>query len=65
MGDNLMEILEMKSLKEEWKEDCIHHHDRVLTGKYAHWCPEFDYLPIDETIDEFEYCLCEFDENTL
>lgn len=48
---------------EEWKEDCIHHHGKVLTGKYSHWCPEFDYLPIDETCIEFEYCLCEFEES--
>ena len=47
---------------EEWIEDCMHHHGIVLTGKYAHWCPEFDYLPIDETLIEFEYCLCKFEE---
>ena len=48
---------------EEWKEDCIHHHGVVLTGKYAHWCPDFDYLAIDETVDEFKYCQCEWEKN--
>lgn len=48
---------------DEWIEDSMHHHGKVLTGKYAHWCPEFDYLPIDESCFEFEYCLCEFEED--
>ena len=52
----------MDPISEEWIVDCKHHHGKVLTGKYAHWCPEFDYLPIDETVTEFEYCLCEFEE---
>lgn len=46
----------------EWVEDCMHFHGKVLMGKYSHWCPEFDYLPIDENCYEFEYCLCEFEE---
>lgn len=52
----------MDPISEEWIVDCKHHHGKVLTGKYAHWCPEFDYLPIDETCFEFEYCLCKFEE---
>lgn len=45
----------------EWEEDCQHHYGKVLTGKYSHWCPDWDYLPIDETVHEFEYCKCEFE----
>ena len=52
----------MKEPSDDWIVDCNHHHGKVLTGKYAHWCPEFDYLPIDETVTEFEYCLCKFEE---
>ena len=52
----------MKEPSDDWIVDCNHHHGKVLTGKYAHWCPEFDYLPIDETVDEFVYCNCEFEE---
>ena len=48
----------MSKPSEEWIEDCMHHHGIVLTGKYAHWCGSFDYLPIDETCFEFEYCEC-------
>jgi hypothetical protein len=29
----------------------------VLTGKHAHWCPDWDYLPIDETTPEWP-CPC-------
>ena len=29
-----------------------------LTGKYKHWCPEWDYLPIDETCPEYSSCSC-------
>lgn len=29
-----------------------------LTGKFRHWCPEWDDLPIDETMPEFEACVC-------
>lgn len=45
---------------EDWINDCKHWHAKVLTGKYGHWCPEFDFLPIDETCDEFKFCVCEF-----
>lgn len=42
----------------EWEEDCKHFYDRVLTGEKRHWCPEYDYLPIDETCSEMKYCHC-------
>lgn len=29
-----------------------------LTGKYKHYCFEFDGLPVDETMEEFVYCNC-------
>jgi hypothetical protein len=52
----------MSKPSEEWIEDCMHHHGIVLTGKYAHWCGSFDYLPIDETCFQFEYCECEWEK---
>ena len=30
----------------------------VLTGVYGHWCPDWDYLPIDETTPEWPCCSC-------
>ena len=48
----------------EFEEDCIHHYGKILTGKYRHYCPEFDFLSIDDTCFEYEFCICEFeDEN--
>ncbi len=29
-----------------------------LTGKYKHYCVEWDSLPIDENCPEFEVCSC-------
>jgi hypothetical protein len=34
----------------------------VLTGKYAHWCDEWDGLPIDETCEEWP-CGCGIKEH--
>ena len=42
-----------------WKTDCIRWRCRVLTGSGGHWCPDWDYLPIDETTPEWPYCTCE------
>jgi len=44
-------------MQNEWEEDCVHWRGRVLTGKYRHWCHDWDGLPIDETCDEWP-CLC-------
>jgi hypothetical protein len=45
----------------EFEEDCLHFHGKILTGKYKHFCHDFDLLPLDETCSEFEYCHC-FDD---
>lgn len=42
----------------EWEADCMRWWGRVLTGGYRHWCPDWDYLPIDDTVKEFECCTC-------
>jgi hypothetical protein len=42
----------------EWVTDCMQTYGRVLDGAHAHWCPDWDYLPIDETCQEFESCIC-------
>ncbi len=31
---------------------------RVLTGRFAHWCADWDELPVDETTPEWESCRC-------
>ena len=39
-------------------QDAIDMYGKPLTGKYKHYCLEFDYLPIDENNTEFAYCQC-------
>lgn len=42
----------------DWEQDCLRWRGRVLRGKYAHWCYDWDFLPVDETTDEMESCAC-------
>jgi len=41
----------------DWIEDSMRWRGKVLTGKHAHWCPDWDFLPIDETCPEWP-CPC-------
>jgi len=41
-----------------WEEHCLHWRGRVLTGKFAHSCPDWDDLPIDETCENEWPCVC-------
>jgi hypothetical protein len=38
-------------------EVCLKERGKVLTGKYRHYCMEWDLLPIDETCPEWP-CGC-------
>lgn len=40
-----------------FEEECIHWRGKILTGKFAHFCYEWDGLPIDETCMEWP-CGC-------
>lgn len=42
----------------EWRADSLRWRGRVLTGRHGHWCPDWDFLPIDETTPEWP-CACE------
>lgn len=46
----------------EWQADCIKWRGRILTGKYAHWCFDWDGLPIDETCKEWPCGCLEMDK---
>lgn len=41
----------------DWEEDSRRERGRVLIGAAAHWCPEWDYLTIDEHCPEWP-CVC-------
>lgn len=50
----------MSKPSKDWVEDCNKFWGRVLDGPNAHWCLEFDDLPIDDTcIMEMSVCLCD------
>lgn len=43
----------------QWKADCLKWRGRLLVGEKAHWCGDWDGLPVDETTpDEFSCCDC-------
>jgi hypothetical protein len=42
----------------DWVKDCQRWHGVVLTGNFQHWCPDWDFLPIDDTCEEFAACTC-------
>ena len=45
---------------EEWMKECQRWHGRVLTSAFRHYCPDWDFLPIDTSLDEFGACTCEY-----
>ncbi len=48
-----------KPLSYFWVRDCFLWRGRMLTGRYAHWCYEWDGLPVDETCGgEWSCCHC-------
>lgn len=45
------------ALAPEWIQDCLEWRGRVLVGRQAHWCGDWDDLPVDETCPEWP-CDC-------
>ncbi len=46
--------------KQLWSTDCLKYRGRELTGKFRHWCYDWDFLPVDETTEEINSCQCRF-----
>lgn len=43
----------------QWQEDCLKWRGRILYGEKAHWCADWDGLPVDETTpEELDCCHC-------
>lgn len=47
----------MTVLVTDWEADCMEWRGRILDGNDAHWCPDWDDLPIDSTCEEYP-CYC-------
>lgn len=63
----MFQVLEQGESMTDWEDDCMEWHGRVLTGKFQHWCDDWDYLPIDTSCEEINICLCTWyniDQNT-
>jgi hypothetical protein len=49
-----------------WARECNFFHNRLLTGKRKHYCPEWDFMPIDETCEmEIEACFCNLEKKNV
>ena len=49
-----------------WARDCDFYHGRLLSGEKRHYCPEWDFMPIDETCEfEFEMCICNLENKNV
>ncbi len=46
-----------------WDVVCMRYRGRVLHGKHAHYCDDWDGLPIEEGDKEMESCTCLFDDH--
>lgn len=46
--------------RDVWRADCMKWLGEVLDpdGAYAHWCADWDDLPVDSSMDEFNCCTC-------
>ena len=47
----------MDNAHPEFERESVRWRGRVLKGKYAHWCSDWDLLPMDETCPEWP-CNC-------
>ena len=45
-------------MNDDWQDDCLRWRGRLLTGTYAHYCYDWDMLPVDESTPEYQGCTC-------
>ena len=42
----------------EFDRQSLKEHGRVLTGRFAHFCWDWDGMTVDETTEEWKCCTC-------
>lgn len=57
-GVSVVFRIETRLYTTEWVGECKTWRGKVLWGKYAHFCFDWDDLPVDETCPEYEGCTC-------
>ena len=45
-------------MSSELEKEFLAYHNRKPFGNFAHFCPEFDFMPIDEKCTEIASCNC-------
>lgn len=53
-----MPIVNITDLPTEWQKNSLQEHGRILSGLFRHYCPEWDYMSLDETCYEYNACTC-------
>jgi hypothetical protein len=53
-----MEARSVVQYNQEFQDDFVHWHGRTCQGAFGHWCPDWDFLPIDEFCQECASCGC-------
>lgn len=48
-----------------WNVVCMRYRGRVLRGRLAHYCDDWDGLPIEEGDEEMQSCTCIFDPQSF
>lgn len=48
----------MSKSETEWEKETKRYYGRVIGGPDAHWCHEYDGLPINAFSVEYQNCLC-------
>ena len=54
---DLIEPFDKLISDKKWVQDCLYWRGKVLKGDHRHWCPDWDFLPIDSTSIEYP-CAC-------
>ena len=45
--------------QDHWAEDCLRYRGHVIKGPDAHWCHDWDGLPVTALTPEYGACTCD------
>ncbi len=47
-----------QQIAKDWRRFSTQEWGNILTGQFAHYCPDWDMMTIDETVLEYTRCTC-------